>query len=150
MVVKGDQLGRQLGFPTANLRFDDYLQHQKAKKFDSDLVNQGLYYGAVSLVSEISLNIDNKPALIFIGPRLVLGETKVVWEAHIINENSGVPMATTPLPDSLLQPFPEFYGAKLQIKLLRKLRDNMNFDSLEALKVQMGLDLEQARQARPV
>jgi FAD synthase len=67
----------------------------------------------------------------------VLGETKVVWEAHIINEKSGAAKANSPLP--------EFYGATMSVALIRKLRDNMHFGSLEALKVQMQKDLEQAK-----
>ncbi len=135
-VIKGDQLGRQLGFPTANLRFDNIQQRKEAETFDSRFENQGLYYGVVTLLGGIELSIHNKPTLIFIGPRLVLGESKVVWEAHIITESSGELELRTPLP--------EFYGARLQITLLSKLRDNMHFDSLEALKVQMQQDLEQA------
>lgn len=70
-VIRGDQTGRTLGFPTAN--FDPSIV--------SDIEQEGVYAAAV-LVSDT----EYRGALYF-GPRLTLGETKRVLEIHLLDFN---------------------------------------------------------------
>lgn len=68
-VIRGDQTGRTLGFPTAN--FDPGIV--------SDIQQEGVYAATV-LVSDT----EYRGALYF-GPRLTLGETKRVLEIHLLD-----------------------------------------------------------------
>lgn len=69
VVIHGDQLGRTLGFPTANL--DPSLAH--------DITRDGIYAAEV-LVGETSYR-----GTLYLAPRLTLGETKRVLEIYLLD-----------------------------------------------------------------
>src|SRR5690242_2633767 len=69
IVLKGDQLGRTIGFPTLNL---------DASIMPKDF-QQGIYACTVVIEGK-----QYKGALYF-GPRLVVGETKDVLEIHVLD-----------------------------------------------------------------
>lgn len=61
MVVKGDQIGRKIGYPTANIRIDD----------ENKLIPQdGVYAAMVSLKEEVY------KAMVYIGTRPTIGENQ--------------------------------------------------------------------------
>lgn len=99
--------GRELGYPTANITPDDSIQ-------------DGLYVGYASF--------DNKklPALIFIGPAIVFGETERKAEIFILDFKG------------------DLYGKEIHVDVLQKQRENMMFDSSEELVEQMKKDEEEA------
>lgn len=68
-VIRGDQTGRTLGFPTAN--FDPSIV--------SDIEQEGVYAAAV-LVSDTEYR-----GALYVGSRLTLGETKRVLEIHLLD-----------------------------------------------------------------
>jgi riboflavin kinase / FMN adenylyltransferase len=69
-VVHGDKIGRQLGFPTANLEPDE-RQHEPA---------DGVYAGLLAWNGE-----EPRPAACNLGTRPTVGGTKHVVEAHVLH-----------------------------------------------------------------
>jgi riboflavin kinase / FMN adenylyltransferase len=112
-VVKGKQLGRTLGFPTANIYvMEDY------KLIPSD----GVYAVFINYNSQIFkgvLNIGKRPT--------IEGKDRTI-EVNIFDFDK------------------EIYGENLTISFEQKIRDEQKFDSLEALKKQIDLDANQAKQ----
>nr|WP_208492077.1 bifunctional riboflavin kinase/FAD synthetase [aff. Roholtiella sp. LEGE 12411] len=119
VVVQGQQLGRTIGFPTANLQLPK-------EKF---LPRQGVYAVRVFIHSETpntspiqSLGVMN------IGNRPTVNGTYSSAEVHLF-EWSG-----------------DLYGKKLVVQLAKFLRPEQKFPSLEALKTQIQLDCIAARE----
>jgi riboflavin kinase/FMN adenylyltransferase len=69
-VVKGDQLGRTLGYPTANLEY-----------FDEDKIHLG--HGVYAVYAEVDGEV--KKAMLSIGTRPTLNDTKEKVEVHLID-----------------------------------------------------------------
>ncbi|MEM6613238.1 MAG: bifunctional riboflavin kinase/FAD synthetase [Cyanobacteria bacterium P01_C01_bin.72] len=107
-VVTGQQLGRTIGFPTANLKLPE-------EKF---LPRFGVY--AVNVLLEQTtvkgvMNIGCRPT--------VAGESPTI-EVHLLNWSG------------------DLYGKTLKVELLRYLRPEQKFDSVEALKQQITQDCQ--------
>jgi riboflavin kinase/FMN adenylyltransferase len=112
-VQRGRQRGgRELGFPTANLKISEDDLCPKRGVYVTQVVYGGKIYGAVS-------NIGYNPTF---------GENKLVAETHIFDFNSDI------------------YGHPIKINLLRYLRGEKKFDSVEELVTQIKLDIVTARQ----
>ncbi|OYX25380.1 MAG: riboflavin biosynthesis protein RibF [Flavobacteriales bacterium 32-35-8] len=107
MVSKGKGLGRQLGFPTANIVIEeDYKLIPKYGSYIvSSLINEQLVYGM--------MNIGMNPT--------VNGEKESI-EVHFFNFDATI------------------YNKKIQINLLKRIRDEQKFESVEALKNQLSKD----------
>lgn len=122
-VIQGKQLGRQLGFPTANLDMDTLKQQHRL------IPANGVYGGYGQLNNKtyrITVNIGHAPS--------VDGGTPTPRiEAHILDYNQS-----------------DFYGETLTIHLTHQLRKEKTFDSLEALKTQIQADCDQARLLIPL
>lgn len=69
VVLRGDQVGRTLGFPTVN--FDPLL-------LDANLA-EGVYAAKVQIAEKQYLGA------LYFGPRLTLGETNRVLEIHLLD-----------------------------------------------------------------
>jgi riboflavin kinase/FMN adenylyltransferase len=114
-VEQGDARGRELGFPTANMRLDGYL----------------------------------KPAFGVYAVRASIIENEKVGASYRGAANLGIrPMfkTDTPLLETYLFDFSgDLYGKHLAVELIAYLRDEMTFESLDALKAQMAKDCDQAR-----
>jgi riboflavin kinase / FMN adenylyltransferase len=116
VVVEGDHRGRELGFPTANLRFD-YLPAMPPR---------GIYTGRVS-VPERGVG-PGHPALVSIGVRPTFHhQGELLVEAYLLDYDG------------------DLYGACLELDLLDHLRDELRFDSADALVEQMRRDEAEAR-----
>jgi len=118
-VVRGDQRGRQLGFPTANLAFG-YLPVMPPR---------GIYAGRAMIVdSPRAAPAPTAPALISIGTRPTFHRDGVeLVEVHLLGVDA------------------DLYAATIGVELVTWLRDERRFDSAEQLVVQMQLDAEEAR-----
>lgn len=125
-VVHGSALGRTLGFPTANLDLHHEL-HPPA----------GVYAGRAHLlasdathdVEETHLavcNVGIRPTIQDQEPR-GLGELMV--EVHLLDYEGDI------------------YGRRLELEFTQHLRNERRFDGLDALKAQIGLDVDAARAA---
>ncbi|MDR2626323.1 MAG: bifunctional riboflavin kinase/FAD synthetase [Zoogloeaceae bacterium] len=115
-VVHGQKLGRQLGFATANIR----IRH-------NPLPMQGVFVVAVSGMDGQSFsgvaNLGLRPTLHPGGARAM----RPLLEVHLLDFSGNL------------------YGAHLHIAFLHRLRDEMTFPHLDALKTQIAADVRAAR-----
>jgi riboflavin kinase/FMN adenylyltransferase len=123
-VVSGKKLGRQLGFPTANVMTGDQL-----------LPGLGVYAGFVVIDKEpgiFSISAARKPCILNIGKRPTVPgeEPTVTTEVHILTDGIG--------PDAL-------YGETLGVYLTHFVRAEQRFANLDELKHQIAGDCQKAR-----
>jgi len=106
-VVKGKELGKKFGFPTANLKIEeDYkLIPKNGVYVVRSLIKDNLVYGMMS-----------------IGTNPTVGGTEKTIETNFF------------------MPEMDLYGKKLQIEMLKRIRDEKNFDSVEDLKTALKQD----------
>ena len=116
VVVKGQQLGRTIGFPTANLQLPP-------EKF---LPRQGVYCVRVCEPSLTSL-LSPQCGVMNIGQRPTVNGTSLTVEIHLLNWSG------------------DLYGQTLTVSLEQFLRPEQKFASLEALKTQIQTDCAAAR-----
>ncbi|MBK1735183.1 riboflavin biosynthesis protein RibF [Halorhodospira abdelmalekii] len=122
-VVHGDAMGRQLGWPTANLRVPA-----------ARLPLRGIYAarayeerpkrGRAAASSQV---LDGWPAAVSVGVRPTIDGRQAVFEAHLIDFSG------------------DLYGRHLRIEPVQWLRGERQFPGLEALAQQIGRDVETAR-----
>jgi riboflavin kinase/FMN adenylyltransferase len=116
-VVHGDQRGRELGFPTANLEFD----------YRPALPALGIYLGRVS-VPERAVGPDH-PGLVSVGVRPTFHDDgRVMVEVYLLDWDG------------------DLYDATLDLEIGARLREERRFDSVEALVAQMRADEADARE----
>ncbi|NII09155.1 bifunctional riboflavin kinase/FAD synthetase [Oleiagrimonas sp. C23AA] len=114
-VVRGEQLGRTLGYPTANVRL-------------------GRRVSPVQGIFAVRVDIDG-------GRQQLPGVASLGWRPT-------VNAVSEPLLESHLFDFDgNLYGRHIRVRFVEKLRDELKFDGLDALKAQMDIDAQQARQA---
>lgn len=106
-VVHGAKLGRQLGFPTANV----LMRHERP---------------ALTGVFAVKLNGLNSVANLGVRPTIG-GVSKLMLEVNVLDFNA------------------DLYGKHVHVEFLHKIRDEAKFEGLEALKAQITLDVESAR-----
>ncbi len=115
-VQKGDQRGRQLGFPTINLDFADYLRPA-----------MGVYAVRVAIDEEDGGTLTWHDGVANFGNRPTFDGTNVLLEAHIFD------FAT------------DIYGAHARIAFHARIREERKFPGLEALKLQIEIDGVEAK-----
>jgi len=115
-VVHGDERGRGLGFPTANLAFD----------YPAALPALGIYLGRVH-VPERGVG-PGHPALVSVGVRPTFHDDgRVLVEAYLLDWDG------------------DLYDATLDLELDVRLREERRFDGVDALVTQMQADETEAR-----
>ena len=110
-VMQGDQRGRTIGFPTANLRTDNEL-----------LPPHGVYATTATIGGVV------RPSVTNVGVRPTVdssGRTQV--ETHIFNFEQNL------------------YGQSVRVGFVQRIRDERAFESLDALRTQIGVDCDSAR-----
>ena len=122
IVIKGDQRGRLLGFPTANLLPESH------KLLPAD----GVYVAHVHLgnVLQRDERHDNPVynSVVNIGVRPTFGEHKRIVEAHLLDVDL------------------DLYDQRITLNFITRLRDEQRFAGIDALKTQIASDIRQARQ----
>lgn len=118
IVSKGDQRGRTLGFPTANLGADNEV-----------LPGAGVYAGHVRFLDDGSPPRDASwPAVTNVGTRpTFVEEGRVLAEAHLIDFDG------------------DLYGRRIELSFTHHLRPERRFDGVDALRAQIRADVEEAR-----
>ena len=106
-VVKGNLLGRTIGFPTANIEIPEEYKL---------IPKNGVYIVTANVNEQLVFGMMN------IGVRPTLGENKLSIEVHILNFDTDI------------------YNQKIQVHVLVRLRDELKFESFEALKLQLETD----------
>jgi riboflavin kinase/FMN adenylyltransferase len=111
-VIRGDQLGQQLGFPTANLDTPGLL-----------LPAHGVY------AAHARVGTANHRAVLNIGTRPTIQNTTPTprLEVHLLDFSG------------------DLYGQELEVEFVAKLRDEIKFPSVEALRTQIQQDVAAAR-----
>ena len=120
-VVHGRKLGRELGFPTVNLRFS----HWKPAASGIFAVH---VHGLADAPLEGVANLGIRPSLDpddVNGGRVLLETHCFQWPAHLGAEGG--------------------YGKIIRVELLHKLHDELKYDGLDALTRGIARDCEQAR-----
>ncbi|WP_251956223.1 bifunctional riboflavin kinase/FAD synthetase [Nostoc commune] len=119
VVVQGQQLGRTIGFPTANLQLPK-------EKF---LPRQGVYAVRVFTLTEtLDTALSESLGVMNIGNRPTVNGTDSSAEVHLLDWSG------------------DLYGKKLAVELVKFLRPEQKFASLEALKTQIQLDCVVAKE----
>ena len=118
-VVKGDQLGRQIGFRTANL------------KTDSMLPCDGVYGAVVVLPDGTELG-----GAVNVGTRPTVEGTDRRAEVHVFDGDGNPWMPSDDFPE---------YGWDITVKLIGWVRDQMRFASVDVLSQQLGRDVVRAK-----
>ena len=111
-VAHGDRRGRQLGFPTANIR----------------LRRKTLPLNGVYAVEVQGLNGTTVSGVANIGSRPTVNGREPRCEIHLFNFAQDI------------------YGERLSVKPVHFIRAEQKFDGLDALKTQIAIDCEQAKQ----
>lgn len=130
IVAQGDQRGRTIGFPTANLQAIPMLcppvgvYAARVAKFEA--AQPG---GNASDSSAVLGNADpvGLPVALHIGPNPTFGVSGLKVEAHIVGFHG------------------DLYGASLDIEILDRLRDVHRFASKEELVAQLTIDVEKTK-----
>ena len=120
IVVRGDQRGRDLGYPTANVRAESYAA----------VPADGIYAGRVVRIDEWGNTRSEEPprvAAISVGTNPTFDGRHRSVEAYILDFDG------------------DLYGQNLGVEFLHRLRGMVRFDSIGDLVVQMAADVEQTR-----
>jgi riboflavin kinase / FMN adenylyltransferase len=118
-VVRGEQLGRRLGYPTANIRM------RRAK-----LPLSGIF--AVRVRGVDAQNVHTaRDAVASLGIRPTVDGTEPLLEVHVFDWSG------------------DLYGRELDVEFVAKIRDEEKFENLDALVQQMHRDAAEARRLLP-
>lgn len=110
-VIRGKQLGRTLGFPTANLR----LMRRKSPVW--------------GILAVWARGIESRPlpGVASLGTRPTVNGVEPLLEVHVFDYSG------------------DLYGRTIEVEFVAKLRDEVKFDSLDAMTIQMNVDGARAR-----
>ncbi len=111
LVVKGDQRGRTIGFPTANLALWDELLLPGFGVYATYATIHGRRFAAATNV----------------GVRPTVNGSGVTIEAHLLDFDEDI------------------YGEQVRLEFVRRIRPEMKFDGLDALKGQILADVGEVR-----
>lgn len=107
-VVHGKKLGRQLGFPTANI----HMRHERP-----------------ALTGVYAVKLDGMNGVANLGVRpTIAGTARLTLEVNLLDFNG------------------DLYGRHVHVSFLKKIRDEMKFPGLDALKAQIAVDAVAARE----
>lgn len=115
-VVRGQQLGRTLGYPTANLRFGGKVPALR-----------GIYATRVHGIGSGADESRPWPSVSSFGTRPTVGGVEPLLEAHLFDFDG------------------DLYGRRIEVEFVARLRDEEKFDDLPSLVRQMDLDAAHAR-----
>ncbi len=115
-VLTGDKRGRQLGFPTANLSLQDYVEPLF-----------GVYAVRIALKDETGSVTELHDGVANIGRRPTFDKDDVTLEVHIFDFSDDI------------------YGSFVSVSLVEFIRPEKKFDGLDSLKAQIARDSSQAR-----
>jgi riboflavin kinase/FMN adenylyltransferase len=115
-VQRGAQLGRQLGYPTANLR----LGRRKSPL-------QGIFAIRVRGIRDDAEGLRGLPGVASLGTRPTVNGVEPLLEAHVFDFSG------------------DLYGREIEVEFVAKLRDELRFDSVDEMVMQIHRDADDAR-----
>ena len=110
-VIRGNKLGRTIGFPTCNMWVDETMVTPPNGVYITRCLYDGTVYPSIT-------NVGNKPTV---------GDYGVDIETHIFDFDK------------------EIYDETIRVSFLKKIRDEMKFESLEALQQEIDRNCVTAR-----
>jgi len=113
-VVLGNQIGRQLGYPTANMDVKDKYRHK--------LMPAGVYVVQIKIGEESFYGMAN----IGYRPTIRMAKHELTSEVNIFNFNKDI------------------YGRHITMCFLEKIREEQKFEGLDKLKIQLKNDRERS------
>jgi riboflavin kinase/FMN adenylyltransferase len=116
-VVRGKELGRTIGFPTANL--SDVRELLPPSGIYAVLVDRISPDGRVEALAKGAMSLGTNPT--------TDATDDMKLEVHLLDTSA------------------DLYGSELRVHLVRRLRPEARFDGLDALVKQIALDVEQTR-----
>jgi riboflavin kinase/FMN adenylyltransferase len=119
MVEPGDRRGRELGFPTANIALGNFLRPRYGVYAVRGRLDPGSGSGAGS--GRILDGVAN------LGVRPMFEPPKELLEPHFFDFDG------------------DLYGQRIAVELVSFIRDELVFEDVEALRLQIARDAEQAR-----
>jgi len=119
-IVQGDQRGRTLGFPTANLHW-----HGRSGQASGAMQ---LPLTGVFMVRVVGLADEALPGVANVGVRPTVDGTRQSLEVHLLDFDENI------------------YGRYIEIQFLDRLRDEKRFDGIDALRAQIEIDVTEARE----
>lgn len=125
-VVRGDGRGKLLGFPTANLKSEADLLPSLGVYAVRVRLAEGAGFGP-PLPGAANLGINPTFRTAAQAGTLQGGKTPLLLEVHLLDFAQ------------------DLYGRHVRVEFIRKLRDERRFPGVEALKAQIGRDLDEAR-----
>jgi riboflavin kinase/FMN adenylyltransferase len=111
-VVHGRELGRTLGFPTANLR----------------LMRRRSPIAGILAVRVYGIGAEPLNGVASLGTRPTVNGVEPLLEVHVFDFDG------------------DLYGREIEVEFIAKLRDELRFDSVDSMAVQMQLDAARARE----
>ena len=143
-VIKGDQIGRKMGFPTANLFIEETY-----KLIPSD----GIYAVSVKVTMERERKAEDgrlKPETIssdteFEQSRYSIRNTQYLKGMAYIGHRPTLNGMTRNIEVNIFDFNLDIYGAFIRLNFLHFIRDDQKFDSIEELKKQITKDETTAR-----
>ncbi|MEM9654306.1 MAG: bifunctional riboflavin kinase/FAD synthetase [Actinomycetota bacterium] len=114
-VVQGDQRGRTIGFPTANIAVP------RNRAMPADAVYAGGSIRPDDSAWPCAINIGKRPTFYQDAEHSLL-------EAHLLDFDA------------------DLYGEPARVRLVELLRSEQRFDGIDALKAQLAVDIERARE----
>ena len=129
-VVMGNQIGRTLGFPTANLDLpDEYMMINNPGVYACQTVIEGKLYDAMA-------NTGSRPTI-----------KGLAESGKLIAENSQLSTLSSQLiiEVNIFDFDGDLYGKTLKVWFIDRIRDEVKFNGLEELKAQLQRDREEAK-----
>ncbi|MCU0404956.1 MAG: bifunctional riboflavin kinase/FAD synthetase [Chitinophagaceae bacterium] len=123
-IVGGKKLGRTIGYPTANIRLSDEEKLVPAN---------GVYAVKASLIVRKNGGYD-----------LPLSQSSLISGMMNIGVRPTVDGTTRTIEVNLFDFDKEIYGETIRVSFFKRLRGEIRFEGLEALKAQLALDKEQS------
>ena len=114
-VEHGDKRGRELGFPTANLKIPDEVQ------LPADGIYAGWFERADGSVHPTAMSLGHRPTF--------------------YERPEGAPL----LECNLIDFAGDLYGEAVRVRFVERLRGEVKFDGIDPLIAQMGADVDQTR-----
>jgi riboflavin kinase/FMN adenylyltransferase len=114
-VIHGLGRGKEFGFPTINIKLIDNSLH----------VKNGVYVVAVTVGRGVARNVSTEhKGMLYVGTRPTLDLQEPTIEIHILDFNE------------------EVYNQQISFQILHKIRDEIQFGSVEKLVEQLHRDKE--------
>lgn len=122
IIIHGDQIGRTIGYPTANIQISET---------DKLVPGDGVYAVTVN-IKNLKYNDQQFGGMMYIGSRPVVNGKRRVIEVNIFDFDDDI------------------YDETMRVSVIAYIRGDMPLNGLDALKAQLAIDKDNCKQALPI